>query len=246
MKMDTHVKLTCMTPSIWITFPCFWNRAGRCGAPGHKSLSVSPSLSSKGQVQTAMNQGREGMQRQGRGSQETIVQPWGRVLALPQGIHIMLSLSSSAELKPHQMEEVSYLMKHSSFQRSQFAHHHLTPDDLWIEGMRTLQSTLILICNTPLDYKTPHRYPPHPSHTSPGWDTVLRALALCGPLSLTKQQSYSFLLHPKLRLRDLIRCRGTEARFGFILRIPHWMGFGRRKNLSPRVGSRDRVGELNI
>ena len=29
---------------------------------------------------TAVNQGREGMQRQGRNNQETIVQPWGMVL----------------------------------------------------------------------------------------------------------------------------------------------------------------------
>ena len=53
------------------------------------------------------------MQRQGRRSQETIVQPWGRVLVPPQGIHIM-SLSSSAELNPQQMEDANYLMKHSS------------------------------------------------------------------------------------------------------------------------------------
>ena len=51
------------------------------------------------QVQTVANQGREGMQRQGRSSQETIVQSRGRVLVPPQGIHIT-SLSSSEELKP--------------------------------------------------------------------------------------------------------------------------------------------------
>ena len=33
------------------------------------------------------------MQRQGRNSQETVVQPWGRVLAPPQGMHIAISLS---------------------------------------------------------------------------------------------------------------------------------------------------------
>ena len=57
-------------------------------------------LSPKGQVQTVANQGREGMQRQGRSSQETIVQPWGSVLVPPQGKHIRISLSSSTELKP--------------------------------------------------------------------------------------------------------------------------------------------------
>ena len=37
------------------------------------------------------------MQRQGRNRQETIVQPSGRVLAPPQGIHITISLSSFAD-----------------------------------------------------------------------------------------------------------------------------------------------------
>ena len=39
------------------------------------------------QIQTAANQGREGMQKQRRSSQEKIVQPWGRVLVPPQGIY---------------------------------------------------------------------------------------------------------------------------------------------------------------
>ena len=45
--------------------------------------------------------------------------------------------------------------------------------------------------------------------------TVLKALAHCGTLCLAKQQSYSFLLHPKVCLRDLIQCQGTEAGFSF-------------------------------
>ena len=48
-----------------------------------------PSLSSNGQAQTLDYQGRKGMQRQGRNSQETIVQPWGRVLEASQGIHMV-------------------------------------------------------------------------------------------------------------------------------------------------------------
>ena len=59
--------------------------------------------------QTVVNQGREGIQRQGRSSQKTIVQPWGRVLVPPQGIHITISLGSSAELNPQQMEDVNIL-----------------------------------------------------------------------------------------------------------------------------------------
>ena len=53
-----------------------------------------------GAFQTLANQGREGMQRQGRSNQETLVQPWGRVLVLPQAIHITISLSSFTELTP--------------------------------------------------------------------------------------------------------------------------------------------------
>ena len=60
--------------------------------------------------QTVANQGREGMQRQGRSSQDTTVQPRGRALVPPQGIHITISLSSSAELKPQQMEDVSFFI----------------------------------------------------------------------------------------------------------------------------------------
>ena len=43
--------------------------------------------------------------------------------------------------------------------------------------------------------------------------TVFEAEALCAPLCLAKQQSYSFLLYPKLCLRDLIWHRCTEAEF---------------------------------
>ena len=90
----------------------WWNRAGLCLAPGHGSLSVSPvslqridsslhgpSLNSKGKIWTGANQGRERMQKQERGSQETILQPWVRVLVPPQGTHVTVSLSSSAKLK---------------------------------------------------------------------------------------------------------------------------------------------------
>ena len=90
-----------------------WNWAGPFGASGHKHFCVPhflflgtklqppwPSLSSKGQVQTLANQGRERIERQGRNSPETMVQPWGRVLGPPQGICITVSLRSSAELKP--------------------------------------------------------------------------------------------------------------------------------------------------
>ena len=49
------------------------------------------------------------MQRQRRRSQETIVQPWGRVLVLPEGRYITISLSSSAGTKaPAQVEDDNF------------------------------------------------------------------------------------------------------------------------------------------
>ena len=44
-------------------------------------------------------------------------QPWERVLVLSQGIYITIFMSSSEELKPSKMEVVTYLIKHTSFQR---------------------------------------------------------------------------------------------------------------------------------
>ena len=41
------------------------------------------------------------MQKQGRGSQETIVQPWGRVLVPPQFSSVQSSHSVSNSLQPH-------------------------------------------------------------------------------------------------------------------------------------------------
>ena len=61
---------------------------------GNRLQPLLPSQSSRDQEQTFPNQGREGMQRQGRSSKETIVQPWGRVLVLPLGKHITIWLNS--------------------------------------------------------------------------------------------------------------------------------------------------------
>ena len=60
---------------------------------GNRFIQLPSFPESQGHVQTVAHQGREGMQRQGRNSQETIVQPWDRVLVPPQGIHITISLS---------------------------------------------------------------------------------------------------------------------------------------------------------
>ena len=43
--------------------------------------------------QPVVNQGREGMQRIERSSQDKIVQPWGKVLVPPQVVHRTVSLS---------------------------------------------------------------------------------------------------------------------------------------------------------
>ena len=76
------------------------------GLLGHGSLSVLhslfvgsrlqlawPSLSSKRKIPKVTNQGRDRMQRQGRGSHKTVVKAWSRVMVLPQEIHRTISLS---------------------------------------------------------------------------------------------------------------------------------------------------------
>ena len=60
---------------------------------------TQPPLSSKGQVQTVADQGRKGMQRQGRKSQDRIKQSWDSALVPPQGTHIMTWVSYTPKRK---------------------------------------------------------------------------------------------------------------------------------------------------
>ena len=69
------------------------------------------------QVQRVANQRKEGVQEQKSSSQKPIVWPWCSILIPLQRIYIAISLNSSVEQNPQQMEDVNYLMKHSSFQR---------------------------------------------------------------------------------------------------------------------------------
>ena len=59
---------------------------------GNKLQPPWPFLGSTGQVQTVSDQGREGMLGPGWRSQDTIVQPWGRVLVPPKASHITIFL----------------------------------------------------------------------------------------------------------------------------------------------------------
>ena len=61
------------------------------------------------QLSNNNHQGREGMEKQWRSSQETIMQPWGRVLIPPQRIHIRVSFSSLQNSNLQQMESVNTL-----------------------------------------------------------------------------------------------------------------------------------------
>ena len=96
-----------------------WNWGGPCEDPGLETFLCPPFLVCREQTPTSMsvlecqwtNQGREGMQKQGRSSQETAVQIWGRVLAQPQGIH--RTISSEFFMKP----PINGSCRHSSFQR---------------------------------------------------------------------------------------------------------------------------------
>ena len=66
---------------------------------GNGLLPPWHSLSSKKQVQMVTNQRREDSETRWE-YQETIMQPWGRVLVPLQGIYIIISLCSSTEQKP--------------------------------------------------------------------------------------------------------------------------------------------------
>lgn len=80
--------------------PCFLFVGNRLWPPW-----TTPS--SEGQIRTVAKQEREGIQRQERNSQETIVEPWDRVQVLPQKIHAKTSLNSSQNQNPQQMEDAS-------------------------------------------------------------------------------------------------------------------------------------------
>lgn len=75
-------------------------------ALGHKSLPLSHSLNSKGQVQLVANQVREEIQRQARSSQEAIV--LGQCPGSPSKNTHNIMLSSSAELSESGSHSVLY------------------------------------------------------------------------------------------------------------------------------------------
>ena len=165
-------------------------------APGHKSLSVSPiswlqeigfiqppwpSLSSKGQVQTVADQGREGMQRQGRSSQDKIVQPWGRVLVPPQGIHVTISLSCFADTEtPTRWEKLTVCCPQAC--RPQTSWNQVDDTDSQLPHHRPIRRMPMSLSRPlwPITIKL-LTIPSRSGHK------VLRALARCGPFCLAKQ-----------------------------------------------------------
>lgn len=59
--------------------------------------------------ENSADQGREEMQKSERSSQETIIQPWDRVLVPPQGIYLTKSLSSAVGTRvPTQVENGNF------------------------------------------------------------------------------------------------------------------------------------------
>ena len=82
-----------------------WNWVGPCGVLPSPSLGVGNRLHSASltfpafEGRSKQGRGREGIQKQGRSHQETIVQAWGRVLVPPQERYVTIPLSSSAETK---------------------------------------------------------------------------------------------------------------------------------------------------
>ena len=143
------------------------------------------------------------MQRQGRNSEETIMQPWGRVLVPLQGIYITISLSCFEDTEtPTRWKQLTGCPQAREPQTSwnqkvddadSHLPHHQPIRRMSMNWSHLLWTITIKFLTTP----------------SRSGHTVLRALALC----LAKQWSYSFLFHPKLCLQDLIQCWGTEAGF---------------------------------
>ena len=83
-------------------------------APGHKSLSVYPSLNSKRQVQTVANQGRGERGDKGGRAKKQQCSLRDRVLVSPKWVHITLSLNSSAGLKSppnRKLDEALFISK---------------------------------------------------------------------------------------------------------------------------------------
>ena len=118
------------------------------------------------QVQRVANQRKEGMQEQRSSSQKPIVWPWGSILIPLQRIYTAISLNSSVEQNPQQMEDVNYLMKHSSFQRE--GHSLITlrtteayQENIWdqIRGVQSLYTLWSLSATPPLKHchKTLHQ-----------------------------------------------------------------------------------------
>ena len=133
-------------------------------------------------------------------------QPWGKVQFPHQGIHITISLRSSADVK--------YLMNILHSREKVIAGWPQEPQMLiweatWVQirGMQALHALWSFLATAPLNNCYKLQIPPC-------WNTVLRAVACCVPLCLTKQWRYSFLLHLKLCLWDLIFIGAQRMNFG--------------------------------
>ena len=129
------------------------------------------------------------------------MQPWGRVQVSPQRIHITISLSCFSDTEsPTRWEKLTVCCPQALRPQTQ-----LEPEGWWcwlpLTSPPTNQKNVRELITPSLNhyYKTP------PTCSRSG-HTVLKALAHCGPLCLAKQQSYSFLLHQKFCLQDLIQC----------------------------------------
>ena len=145
------------------------------------------------------------MQRQGWGSQETLVQPWEQGPgSSSRDIHNNIFELYWRTKTPNKWKMlVNSLLKHSSFQKE--CHSLITSGTT--ELIRRPSEARLKECRP---WTHPNLYQqPHPRTIAinthqipPGWDIeILRARPPCVPLCLAKQQSYSFLLHPKLSLR---------------------------------------------
>ena len=176
-------------------------QAEPCGAPGHKSLSVSPiSLITENRLlsasktfpvfQVPTGRVKQLLIREGRGcktrekhSRETMVPPWGKVLVSHQWIHRTVPFSFFADMETP-ASGITYRLKRACCPQAQ------RPQTSW----KQIEECRLLLTSPPTHQKkVPELIKPPLNHyykTSPrrGWgQTVWRALALCDPLCLAKQ-----------------------------------------------------------
>ena len=121
-------------------------------------------MNTKVQIQTAANQGRERMQKQGRNSQ-VVGQPWGRVRVPTPEACITVSLSSNDKLLPlpHNTHTHTPKVEDGNFRLSpRFLEHHTSPPTSQKKVTHTAALTPNVAFLPPLSSKPHNEHPIRP------------------------------------------------------------------------------------